>query len=125
MGLPSVTLGPEPLVTVLIVVLIALCSSAFGILIAALAHTENQISGLSTLLVWGMGILGGAFIPIFVLEQFLGPFTRIVPQAWANHALVNLMVRGLGLADVTSDIAALLGFTALFFIIGLWRFDFD
>ena len=125
MGLPSVTLGPEPLVTVLVVVLIALCSSAFGILIAALAHTENQISGLSTLLVWGMGILGGAFIPIFVLEQFLGPFTRIVPQAWANHALVNLMVRGLGLADVTMDIAALLGFTALFFAIGLWRFDFD
>jgi ABC-2 type transport system permease protein len=59
------------------------------------------------------------------LEQFLGPLPKIVPHYWANHALTNLMTRGLGLADVTTDMAALLGFTALFFIVGLWRFDFD
>jgi hypothetical protein len=35
------------------------------------------------------------------------------------------MVRGLGLSDVLLDCAVLLGFTALFFAIGLWRFDFD
>jgi len=37
------------------------------------------------------------------------------------------MMQGLllGLADVTTDMAVLLGFTALFFVVGLWRFDFD
>jgi ABC-2 type transport system permease protein len=110
---------------VLVVVLIALCSSAFGILIAALAHTENQIGGLSTLLLWGMGLLGGSFIPLFLLERFLGPLPKIVPHYWATHALVNLMVRGLGWGDVALDMAVLLGFTALFFAVGLWRFDFD
>ena len=120
-----VTLGAEPLATVLVVVLIALCSSAFGILIAALARTEAQIGGLSTLLLWGMGFLGGGIMPLFFLEQFLGPLPKIVPHYWANHALTNLMTRGLGLADVTTDMAVLLGFTALFFVIGLWRFDFD
>jgi len=124
-GLPPVTLGVEPLATVLVIVLIALCSSAFGILIAALARTEAQIGGLSTLLLWGMGFLGGGIMPLFFLEQFLGPLPKIVPHYWANHALTNLMTRGLGLADVTTDMAVLLGFTALFFVIGLWRFDFD
>jgi len=124
-GLPPVTLGVEPLATVLVIVLIALCSSAFGILIAALARTEAQIGGLSTLLLWGMGFLGGGIMPLFILEQFLGPLPKIVPHYWANHALTNLMTRGLGLADVTTDMAVLLGFTALFFVIGLWRFDFD
>jgi len=124
-GLLPVTLGVEPLATVLVVVLIALCSSAFGILIAALARTEAQIGGLSTLLLWGMGFLGGGIMPLFILEQFLGPLPKIVPHYWANHALTNLMTRGLGLADVTTDMAVLLGFTALFFVIGLWRFDFD
>jgi len=124
-GFTPVTLGVEPLATVLVVVLIALCSSAFGILIAALARTEAQIGGLSTLLLWGMGFLGGGIMPLFFLEQFLGPLPKIVPHYWANHALTNLMTRGLGLADVTTDMAVLLGFTALFFVIGLWRFDFD
>jgi hypothetical protein len=35
------------------------------------------------------------------------------------------MVRGRGLADVILEIAVLLGFTALFFVVGTWRFEFD
>jgi ABC-2 type transport system permease protein len=125
MGLASVTLGAEPLATVFVAIVIALCSSAFGILIAAFAHTENQISGLSNLLLWGMAFVGGSFIPLFILERFLGPLPKVVPHYWAIHALTNLMVRGLGWIDVTTDMIVLLGFTALFFVVGLWKFDFD
>lgn len=125
LGLTPATLGNEPLATVLVVVLLALCSSAFGILIAALARTEGQIGGLSTLLLWGMGLLGGSIIPLFILERMLGPVPMVVPHYWANRALVDLMLRGRGLADVVVEMAALLGFTVLFFAIGLWRFEFD
>lgn len=125
MGLPATTLGPEPLTTVLVVLLIALCSSAFGILIAAIARTEGQIGGVSTLLLWGLGVLGGSLVPLFILEKAFGSLPKIVPHYWANHALTNLMIRGLGIADVTTDMIALLGFSALFFGIGLWRFRFD
>ncbi|MBE9507468.1 MAG: ABC transporter permease [Chloroflexi bacterium] len=125
LGLTPATLGNEPLATVLVVVLLALCSSAFGILIAALARTEGQIGGLSTLLLWGMGLLGGSIIPLFILERMLGPVPMVVPHYWANRALVDLMLRGHGLADVVVEMAALLGFTVLFFAIGLWRFEFD
>ena len=125
LSLTPATLGNEPLATVLVVVLAALCSSAFGILVAAFARTESQIGGLSTLLMYGMGLVGGCIIPLFILEQFLGPLPMIVPHYWANRALVDLMVRGRGLADVTVEMAVLLGFTVLFFAIGLWRFEFD
>lgn len=125
LGLTPASLGNDPLATVLVVVLVVLCSSAMGILIAALARTEGQIGGLSVLLMWGMGLLGGCLIPLFILERFLGPIPMIVPHYWANRALVDLMVRGRGLADVTVEIAALLGFTGLFFAIGVWRFKFD
>ncbi len=125
LGLTPMTLGDAPLAVVLVAVLIALCSSAFGILIAAIARTENQIGGLSSVFLWVMGILGGCFIPLFILENFLGPLPKIVPHYWANRAFNDLLVRGLGLADVTTEMAALLAFTALFFVIGLWRFDFN
>jgi ABC-2 type transport system permease protein len=125
LGLTPSTLGNEPLATILILVLVALCSSALGVLLAAIARTESQIGGLSMLLVWGLGLVGGCVIPAFILEQFLGPLPMITPHYWANQALVNLMVRGRGLADVTVEIAVLLGFIVLFFAIGVWRFRFD
>ena len=125
LGLSSASLGKDPLAVVLVCLMITLCSTSLGILLAAIARTEGQIGGLSTLLVWGLGILGGAFIPIFILDNFLGPVVKIIPQYWANRALSSLMLRGLGLADVATEIAALLGFTVVFFLIGMWRFDFD
>jgi ABC-2 type transport system permease protein len=125
LGLNAPSLGNEPLSVVLVCFVICLCSTAFGIFIAALARTENQIGGIASLLVWGLGMIGGAFIPIAFLDQFLGPVVKVIPQYWANRALSSLMLRDLGLVDVTTEIAALLGFTVLFFLIGLWRFDFD
>ncbi|MGD9030969.1 MAG: ABC transporter permease [Anaerolineae bacterium] len=125
LGLTPLELGPSPLGVLLVAVVLALCTSGFGILIAAIARTENQIGGLSNVLVWVMGILGGGIVPLFLLESFLGPVPRIVPHYWAIRAYNDLMIRGLGLADVTTEIAVLLGFTALFFAIGLWRFEYD
>ena len=125
LGLTPLPLEKAPLGTILIAIVLALCSSAFGIAITAIAHTENQISGLSTLLLWGMGLLGGSLVPLFVLERFLGPIPMIVPHYWANRALDDLLIRGLGMANVGLDLGVLLGFSLLFFVIGLWRFDFE
>jgi ABC-2 type transport system permease protein len=125
MGLQPLALGSAPGAVLVIAAAIALCSSALGILIAALARTENQIGGLSSLILWGAGVLGGSFVPLFILEQFLGTLPRVVPHYWANRAFENLLIRGLGFASVTTELGALLGFTALFFVIGLWRFSFD
>jgi ABC-2 type transport system permease protein len=125
MGLNPLTLGNSPLGVVLVAMAVALCTSGFGILIAAVARTENQIGGLSNLLLWAMGILGGGIVPLFLLESFLGPLPKVVPHYWAIRAYNDLMIRGLGLADAIIEIAVLLGFTALFFAVGLWRFEYD
>jgi ABC-2 type transport system permease protein len=125
LGLTPLELGNAPLATALVAVVVALCVSGFGILIAAIAKTENQIGGLSNVLVWVMGIIGGGIVPLFLLDRFLGPLPKAVPHYWAIRAYNDLLIRGLGLADVTVEIAVLLGFTALFFAIGLWRFEYD
>jgi len=125
LGMTPVPLGGDPLALLLAIVLIALCSSAFGLVIAALARTESQIGGLSAVVLWSMGMLGGSLIPVFMLDRLLGPVPKVIPHYWANRALTNVMLRGLRLADVTVELAALAAFAALFFVIGLLRFDFD
>jgi ABC-2 type transport system permease protein len=125
LGLTPLQVEKSPLGVLLIAILVALCSSAFGITIAGFARTENQISGASTLLVWGMGLLGGSLIPLFILDRFLGPIPMIVPHYWANRAFDDLLIRGLGAGDIALDMGILFGFCVLFFVIGLWRFDFE
>jgi hypothetical protein len=39
--------------------------------------------------------------------------------------LDDLLIRGLGMSNVALDLGVLLGFSLLFFVIGLWRFDFE
>jgi ABC-2 type transport system permease protein len=125
MGLPSLPIENAPLGVALVAILLALCSSALGILIAALVRSEKQVGGMSTLLLWGMALLGGSIAPLFILERFLGSIPMIVPHYWANRAMDNLLVRGLPLSGILLELAMLLGFSILFFVIGLWRFDFE
>jgi len=125
LGLDRLTLGNDPLALVLVSLLLALCSTGFGILIAALARTEGQIGGLSTLAVWTMGAVGGCLFPPSLLGGLLDTVGKVVPHYWAVQAYQDLIARGRGLADVTTEILALLALTGVFFVIGLWRFEFD
>lgn len=125
LGQPALSLGPTPIALAVVLVLLALCSTALGVFIAALARTDSQIGGLSTLILWVAALIGGCLIPAFLLDRFLGPVPKFVPHYWANRALNDLMIRGAGFPGVTLEIAVLAGFTVLFFAIGLWRFDYD
>ena len=119
------SLGNSPLGLVLITTLVAFCSTSLGILLAALCRTESQISGVSSLVLWAAGMVGGAFIPNFLLGDFLSAIGKVVPHYWANQAFNDLMLRGQGVADILPELGILAGFTAVFLVIGLLRFKFD
>ena len=125
LGLDRLQLGQSPLALALLVFLVALCSTGLGVLIAALARTETQIGGVSATILWAMAFIGGSIIPLFLFNEFLAGVGRLTPHGWANAAFYDLLVRGQGLADVSQALLALLGFTVLFFAVGLWRFDFE
>lgn len=125
LGLEKPLLGNSPLGLFAVTVVVALCSASLGILIAAIARTESQVGGISTLVLWVAGLVGGAFIPAFVLGDFLNTIGKVVPHYWALQAYNNLMIRSQGLVDILLEIGILLGFTAVFFVIGLLKFEFD
>ncbi len=124
LGFDRISLGEDPLALVLVCLIVLLCSTSLGLLIAAIARSEGQISGVSQVVLWGLGFVG----ILFVQGPSVPPFDTIsqaVPHYWANAALSDLLVRGHALADVTPNILPLLGFTVVFLVIGMWRFEFD
>ncbi|MGD9147914.1 MAG: ABC transporter permease [Anaerolineae bacterium] len=125
LGLDRISLGDNLLALSLVSLLVALCSTSLGLLIAALARTEAQISAIAQVALWVMAALGGAFIPTWIMGEFLGSIGKVVPHYWAIQAYTGIMVRGQSLADIGIDLAVLAGFTVLFFAVGLWRFRFE
>jgi ABC-2 type transport system permease protein len=124
-GLDKLTLGDDPLALALIALALVLCSTSMGILIAAIARTEGQITGVSGLVLWTMAAIGGCLYPTYLQGGVLNTIGKAVPHYWAVIASQDLIVRGRGLSDVLLEIAILMGFALLFFVIGVWRFDFD
>lgn len=123
-GLDRMALGNDPLALVLLCLVVLLCSTSLGVLIAAIARTEGQISGLSAVVLWAFGF-AGIWLVQMPTAGFLEAISKAIPHYWANVAFLDLFVRGQGLADILSSILVLLGFTLVFFIIGLWRFDYN
>lgn len=123
LGLDSMSLGNDPLALVLVCLTVLLCSTSLGVLIAAIARTEGQISGLSAVVLWAFGF-AGFLVAQMPSTPLFDTISKVIPHYWANTAFLDLFIRGQGLADISSSILVLLGFTVVFFAIGLWRFDF-
>jgi len=124
LGLQPMPLGNDPLALFVVSFIVAVCSSCLAILIAAIARTESQVGGISTLLLWVLAILGGSIIPLFFLESFLGSLPKFIPHYWANRAFDDILIRGLGITEIPLEMGMLLLFAAIFFAIGVWRFEF-
>jgi ABC-2 type transport system permease protein len=124
LGIDPMTLGNDPLALILLCLAVVLCSTSLGVLIAGIARTEGQISGLSQVLLWIFGFAGILLVGMPV-GSTLETVSQLIPHYWANTAFMDLLVRGQGLADIMPSILVLLGFTAAFLAVGLWRFKFD
>jgi ABC-2 type transport system permease protein len=122
-GLGRVSLA-HPVTLLVISVVISLCSTSLGLFLGAVARTESQINTVGSVVLWIMGAVSGAFIPSFFLGDFLGTVGKAVPHYWAISAYQEVLVRGRNISGVADEIAILLGFTVLFFAIGMWRFRF-
>jgi ABC-2 type transport system permease protein len=121
----KLTLGGDPLALVLLIVATALCTTALGVFISAIAKTEAQIGGLSTVILWVLAFIGGTIVPFFLINDTLAALGKVTPQYWAVTGFYDLLVRGLTLSEITDSLTALLLFSLFFFGIAIWRFDFD
>jgi len=125
LGLERLSLGNDLFALILLVITVALCSTTLGVLIAAIARTEAQIGGISAVVLWVLAFLGGTFIPLFLVNETMANLGKVTPHYWAVTGFYDLLTRGHGLSSITDSLLILTGFTILFFLVGVWRFDFE
>jgi len=118
-------LGSSPAALIAVSLAAAASATGLGVLVSALAKTEAQVGGLTTMLLLTLSALGGCFIPRFTMPNWLKTLGLITPHAWALDAYQDLLVRGYGLVAVLPKIGMLAAFALVFFAIGVWRFKFE
>ncbi len=109
---------------ILVSLSLAACANGLGLMVAALGRTEAQIGALGVFFAVILSALGGMMVPTFVMPEVMETLSRCTPHAWALSGYHDLMLRGLGFADVLKETLVLFGFAAFFFLVALWRFRF-
>ncbi|MDR2831264.1 MAG: ABC transporter permease [Methanobrevibacter sp.] len=103
----------------------ALCFVGFGIMISASTSTQEDYTQIVMPLSMPMMFVSGVFYPIETMPWIFQKIAYICPLTYLNDSMRSIMIKGSGIVDIWIDIVVLLGFTALFFILGVFRFNRD
>ncbi|MCE9646287.1 MAG: ABC transporter permease [Chloroflexi bacterium] len=117
--------GREPVALFVLLTSAALAAGAIGTTMGTFIKTEGQASGLSIMMGMVMALMGGCWYPIELFPSVVQSIVRILPTTWAMQGMLDLVLRGGGLTQILPETGVLLGFAALFFSIGVWRFRYE
>jgi ABC-2 type transport system permease protein len=117
--------GQAPLALFVILTASALAAAAFGTTMGTFVKTESQASGLSIMFGMVFALMGGCWYPLELFPPVVQNAVKILPTTWAMQGLLDIVLRGRGLVDILPEAGVLLGFAAVFFAVGVWRFRYE
>ncbi|GDX83535.1 hypothetical protein LBMAG42_53460 [Deltaproteobacteria bacterium] len=118
----DVSLRSGPLAFGLVVLGQAALVGSFSLLLAGLANSEKQLDSLGTMAILFLCFVSGAWVPAFMLPEFMQQLGPFVPTRWLLDGMAGATWRGVGLLHAGKCAGALFGFSAIFAAIGLRRF---
>ncbi len=89
----GISLGPEPWALALPTAGIVFAGTAFGLVIAGLAHTREAVLPLGSIVIVTMAAVGGCWWPIDLEPRWMQRVALAFPTTWAMAAYNDLMIR--------------------------------
>jgi ABC-type Na+ efflux pump permease subunit len=103
----------------LVTLMFILVGCSMGLMISALARREENVQMLGGPVGLVMAALGGGMFPLEMAPAWMRWIALAFPTGWAMNAYHALMFDGASVAAVWPNLLALVGFAALFFLIGV------
>ena len=95
----------------------AACCASFGLVLATLARTRNQLQGLANLIILSLSGIGGNMFPRPLMSAGMQQASLVGFNAWALDGYIKVFWRELPLAALWPQLLVLAGFTAAFFVL--------
>ena len=109
----------------LVMLVSVLCFVGFGMMISATARTQEDYIQIVMPIAMPMMFICGVFFPKETMPWLLEKLSYFLPLTYANDAVRAVMLQGAGIGSIAMDLLILLAFTALFFVVGVVRFNRD
>jgi len=106
----------------LIFFLTGLCSIGIGMVVASLTKSENQAEPLCWLFSMPLAILSGCWFSLEIMPSYIRNVAYVFPYAHAIDASRGVLIRGVGLEAVGTDLLFLIGWAVVIFAIGVILF---
>ncbi len=121
----SLTVTGSLAALVLLELVVAFVIVSYGLIACALATSQAQYNAFAYLGALVLAGVGGALTPFDTLPGWAQAIAPAAPTYWAVQAFEDVMLRGAGLVDVLPDVLILVGFGAVFLLVGVVLFDPD
>jgi ABC-2 type transport system permease protein len=97
----------------------AVACSAFGLLLASIARTRQQLGAITTLTVLSLSALGGSMFPRFLMPEAMQKAGLVLFNAWAIEGFTRVFWRDEPLQSLIVPTLVLLGCAVVFFAIAV------
>jgi ABC-2 type transport system permease protein len=98
---------------------------SIGLLVGAVAKTEEAASALANFIVLPMAFLSGTFFDISAAPSWLQTVSQVLPLRHMNDAMVDVLARGQGLGQMAAPCGILLGFALVVTAVATRFFRWD
>lgn len=102
--------------------LLILSYSAFGLIAAALVLAFRTTGPLPNAILVISGLLGGVYYPTKVIPSWIQDVSHFIPLTYGLRALRHTVLEGMPLHAIASDVAILFGFTIVLLTLGGYAF---
>jgi len=109
----------------LLVLVVALSLSAFGMLVTAVARTMNQLNAVGSVGGMAMAMLGGAWVPVATMPGWAQAIAPALPTYWAMKGFRGVILEGRGVPGVIVPVLVMAGFGLLYTVVAAARFRFE
>jgi ABC-2 type transport system permease protein len=117
----GVTVGGSAVGFVLLALAVSGLAAATGLLVAAVGGTEARARSVCILVILGVSMVGGLWLPAFLLPGWVRDVALSLPTTWAMRGLDAVTWQGLGLGAVLPAAAAVAAFAAAFLAAASYR----
>jgi len=112
LGLPALNVDANLFMLTIVALFSGLAATGYGILVGTIAKTQEQSAPFGATSVIVLAALGGVWVPVFAMPDFMQIVAKCSPMNWGLNAFYDVFLRNATIADISADIALLF----LFFI---------
>ncbi|GHT09333.1 ABC transporter [Bacteroidia bacterium] len=112
LGLPSLTVGTQYHLLLLMGICSALSAIGYGIAIGKIATSHQQASIFASISTVIMAAIGGIWIPVFAMPRPMQLLSAASPLNWGLEGFYDLLIRDGGFLDILPECIAAVAFAA-------------